>query len=83
MHATNYATRSTYPTLQGAFPIYNFLIEKLETIGSKQVDQTIKLAGQAALEKIKNYFDLADSLAYDIAIGKTVLLLTHFNLNKS
>jgi len=50
-------------------PIFSFLIEKLESFAVKHKGEVLEKVANAALEKINQYFDLADAFVYDIAIG--------------
>jgi len=61
-------------------PAYNFLLDFLEDeIVKKMTKPSIKLAAQAAKEKIKGYYQITDALVYVISTSKTnyVFIIKH------
>ena len=66
--ATKHISHATFPTLTSSIPIYNWLMDEIEDFQDNRSTK-VKNAAEAAMEKLKKYYQKTDIPIYAITLS--------------
>ena len=74
--ATLHISYNKFPTIENSIPVYNWLMDKIEDFQKDQnINETIKIAANNAIEKLKKYYKNTSALVYTISTSKFTFFL--------